>query len=69
MEIAGGEAKRKGLPGEALKALPVDVPGTVSGGEEPLSFTLAPPTDMPETCRKPLSWRDRLLAPANNARR
>jgi hypothetical protein len=44
---------------EAPSALPVDVPGIVSGGKEPLSFTFAPPTGMPETCGGRPLWSDR----------
>ena len=51
---------------ETPLALPVDFPGTVSGGEEPLSFTLAPPTCIPETCREPFLGWDRSLHPAGD---
>jgi hypothetical protein len=36
---------------EAPPALLVDLPGSMSGGEEPLSYTLAPPTAIPETSK------------------
>ena len=44
---------------EAPSALPVELPGIVSGGKEPLSFTFAPPTGMPETCGGWPVWSDR----------
>ena len=57
--IAGGcGAEKRGLSGEAPLALPVDLPGTGSGGEEPLSFTLTPPTCTPETRGEPFLWWD-----------
>ena len=59
-------AKKGGLRKETPLALPVDVPGTVSGGEEPLSFTLTPPTCTLETRRGPFLWWDRTLHLAGN---
>jgi len=46
---------------ETPLALPFDIPGTVSGEEEPLSFTLAPPTHIPETSRGRFPWWDSSL--------
>ena len=66
--MAGKGAKKWGLPKEAPLALPVDVPGTGSGREEPLSFTLTPPTCTSETCRGLFPWWDRTLHPAGTLR-
>jgi hypothetical protein len=51
---------------ETPLALPVNIPDIVNGGEEPLSFALAPPTGMPETFRGRSPWWDRPLLLAVN---